>query len=200
MKLQKNVLISSAVALVGAFALAVPVFAASPNWTLNDPVGVTFMCGGSPYSHTLDSVTNNPDGSFTGTGMYDANNAYTWSITGLVSGSSINFAIVYTGLNIGYTVNGVGTIAPDGSISGTADGNCQTFSMPAGSAMAIPVAVVPTDKNQCKKGGWMTLVDSEGNGFKNQGDCVSFVATGGKNPGAGGLGSSDGGGGVPTSN
>lgn len=33
--------------------------------------------------------------------------------------------------------------------------------------------VVATDKEQCKKGGWMTLVDSEGNSFKNQGQCVA---------------------------
>jgi choice-of-anchor C domain-containing protein len=36
----------------------------------------------------------------------------------------------------------------------------------------------------CKKGGWMTMHDSLGNMFKNQGDCVSFYATGGKNLGA----------------
>ena len=33
-----------------------------------------------------------------------------------------------------------------------------------------------TSKEQCKHGGWLSF------GFKNQGDCVSFVATGGKNP------------------
>ncbi|MCC7366702.1 MAG: choice-of-anchor C family protein [Dehalococcoidia bacterium] len=38
---------------------------------------------------------------------------------------------------------------------------------------------------QCKKGGWESMIDSTGNAFKNQGDCVSFFATGGKNPGAG---------------
>jgi hypothetical protein len=32
-------------------------------------------------------------------------------------------------------------------------------------------------KRDCKKGGWTSF----GNGFKNQGDCVSFVATGGRN-------------------
>ena len=37
--------------------------------------------------------------------------------------------------------------------------------------------VLPTSKDQCKNGGWRTFP-----GFKNQGDCVSFVATGGKNP------------------
>jgi hypothetical protein len=33
------------------------------------------------------------------------------------------------------------------------------------------------DEEDCKKGGWATL----GLGFKNQGDCVSYIATGGKN-------------------
>jgi hypothetical protein len=35
----------------------------------------------------------------------------------------------------------------------------------------------PTTKKQCKKGGWRAFPQ-----FRNQGDCVSFVATGGKNP------------------
>jgi hypothetical protein len=37
--------------------------------------------------------------------------------------------------------------------------------------------VIPFSKSDCKKGGWQ-----EFGVFKNQGDCVSFVATGGKNP------------------
>ena len=37
-------------------------------------------------------------------------------------------------------------------------------------------AVQLTSKDQCKKGGWQSF------GFRNQGDCVSFVATGGQNP------------------
>jgi hypothetical protein len=36
-----------------------------------------------------------------------------------------------------------------------------------------------TSKEQCRDGGWQSF------GFKNQGDCVSFVATGGKNPPSG---------------
>jgi hypothetical protein len=35
----------------------------------------------------------------------------------------------------------------------------------------------PTTKEQCKNGGWRNF----GTSFKNQGDCVSFVATNGKN-------------------
>ena len=39
------------------------------------------------------------------------------------------------------------------------------------------VRLLPTTKDQCKNGGWKTF----GSVFKNQGDCVSFVATGGRN-------------------
>jgi hypothetical protein len=35
---------------------------------------------------------------------------------------------------------------------------------------------LPTSKEQCKNGGWRNIP-----GFKNEGDCVAFVATGGKN-------------------
>jgi choice-of-anchor C domain-containing protein len=49
-------------------------------------------------------------------------------------------------------------------------------------------AVVVTEsvpvKNDCKQGGWQTMIDNQGNSFKNQGDCVSYFATKGKNLGA----------------
>jgi hypothetical protein len=37
---------------------------------------------------------------------------------------------------------------------------------------------LPVSKNECKNGGWRNF----GTVFRNQGDCVSFVATNGKNP------------------
>jgi hypothetical protein len=40
-------------------------------------------------------------------------------------------------------------------------------------------SLISTD--QCKHGGWRHLVDRNGTPFKNQGDCVSYVATGGRN-------------------
>lgn len=43
------------------------------------------------------------------------------------------------------------------------------------------VVAGPTTKDQCKNGGWMDY----GVLFKNQGDCVSYVATGGTNSPAG---------------
>lgn len=43
-----------------------------------------------------------------------------------------------------------------------------------------PVIGPPTTKDECKKGGWMSFNNPE---FKNQGDCVSFVASNGKSNG-----------------
>lgn len=48
---------------------------------------------------------------------------------------------------------------------------------PVSAALEITVeASLPTSKDQCKDGGWMTF-----GVFKNQGDCVSYVSTGGTN-------------------
>ena len=58
---------------------------------------------------------------------------------------------------------------------------------PLGAAVDFPVSIgdlvvsdapeLPVSKDQCKNGGWRTF-----GVFKNQGDRVSFVETGGKNP------------------
>jgi hypothetical protein len=45
------------------------------------------------------------------------------------------------------------------------------------SSLLAPVPLLPTSKDQCKNGGWRKF----GGVFKNQGDCVSFVVTRGKN-------------------
>jgi hypothetical protein len=42
--------------------------------------------------------------------------------------------------------------------------------------------LAPTSAEQCKKGGWASFSNPT---FKNQGDCVSYVATGGSNNGNG---------------
>lgn len=46
-----------------------------------------------------------------------------------------------------------------------------------GDITVVDAPPVPTSKDQCKNGGWRTF-----GAFRNQGDCVSFVATVGKNP------------------
>lgn len=37
---------------------------------------------------------------------------------------------------------------------------------------------VPTNKDQCKNGGWTTRVRADGSIFRNQGDCIQYVNTG----------------------
>jgi hypothetical protein len=44
------------------------------------------------------------------------------------------------------------------------------------------VTLTGYEKNDCKQGGWKTFLNANNEPmFKNQGDCVSFFATGGKN-------------------
>lgn len=128
------------VAIVSFFVLSSPVLASVDTvgvWNLNAPTGINFVCGGPTYSHTLNTVTQDVNGNLTGAGTYDPNNGYTWDLVGDITGNTINFTITYTGISSGSVYNSVGTIAPDGSISGTTDSNCQSFSMPAGSASAF---------------------------------------------------------------
>jgi hypothetical protein len=46
-----------------------------------------------------------------------------------------------------------------------------------GDLVVTDAQTTPTSKAQCKNGGWRNFAS-----FKNQGDCVSFVATKGKDP------------------
>lgn len=58
----------------------------------------------------------------------------------------------------------------------------------ASAAITPPPLPLPTDTDQCKDGGWETFTGTyEEWLFKNQGDCVSFVSTDGRNEPAGTL-------------
>lgn len=104
------------------------------NWELTAPSGINFVCGGSHYLHTLNTVTN-INGGLTGTGWYDPDHSYTWDMTGTIDGDDIDITITYTGTSAGAVYELSGEIASDGSISGTVDSNCQAFTMSAGSAV-----------------------------------------------------------------
>jgi hypothetical protein len=52
--------------------------------------------------------------------------------------------------------------------------------MDSGDIVVRDAPPLPSSKDQCKNGGWRKYP-----GFKNQGDCVSFVTTNGTNPQAG---------------
>ena len=86
----------------------------------------------------------------------------------------------------------VGVLSTSGSIvyndlSEPAVGD--TVTLPIDNAFTVDesatLVVSPQSKDDCKNGGWQTLRDGNGKPFKNQGDCVSYVATKGKNTASG---------------
>jgi hypothetical protein len=71
------------------------------------------------------------------------------------------------------------TVPPLGACGGRAR-LVLTALVATGDIAVVDAAALPTSKEQCKNGGWRQY-----SVFKNQGDCVSFVATGGCNQPAG---------------
>jgi hypothetical protein len=89
-----------------------------------------------------------------------------------------------------YTANTDDTVGI--SKSTTAQGGTATIDIVGLGTQLNVAAVVEVTSNpvaasadQCKNGGWHTLTDSRGTTFRNQGDCVSFVATKARNLAAG---------------
>jgi hypothetical protein len=85
------------------------------------------------------------------------------------------------------TGGGVHLVVGFTSPSDQFDGNVDAFTIGVSGSNTTydfePNLPPPTSKDQCKNGGWMSYTDANGTPFKNQGDCVSYVATGGRNPG-----------------
>jgi hypothetical protein len=69
---------------------------------------------------------------------------------------------------------------PTGVSRCTPLGGAVDFPVISGDVVVVDAPPLPTSKDQCKNGGWRNFP-----GFKNQGDCVGFVANGGKKPPAG---------------
>jgi len=73
-----------------------------------------------------------------------------------------------------------GRFSIGGSASGAGPDWLYGFSGPrAGGVQQLVVTCAPVSKDECKGGGWRDF-----GVFRNQGDCVSYVATGGRNAGA----------------
>jgi hypothetical protein len=129
--------------LLGLLISVTPTLAIFPMWDVTGTWNFVYHCTGGcsgNYPHTMIITSFNPaTGEFSGNGYYNVNPAYTWTVTGEVSGNTVDFTVVYTGLNPGYTINGIGTMSSDGTtITGSATGPGQTFSFTAtGSATAI---------------------------------------------------------------
>lgn len=96
------------------------------NWNVsgNYTIGFTLANDSSEYVH--DATLTQTGTSVSGSGGYPAgsSHSYAWNVTsGTVSGSTVNLTVTYTYGAPGTVMNMIGTIAPDGTLSGTWDDN-----------------------------------------------------------------------------
>ena len=70
------------------------------------------------WGHTMSVTSLDQSGNFSGTGYYDGDRRHTWNVTGRLLGDTVNFKIVYTGKNPGYTSTNSGKISSNGTMAG----------------------------------------------------------------------------------
>ena len=176
-----------------------PALAAGAALVLAAPAGAQIptqdsLTGSGPlFSVAITSGPSgeNPTGSFTADAF--GTHFQTTSISCLaVSGNVATFAapvepnaIGVTFIKLTFVDNGSGPFIDTLANTGTTSPPDCVSPIPGGAPIAGDVVVVdapplPTSVDQCKDGSWQSY-----GVFMNQGDCVSFVATGGKNPPAG---------------
>ena len=81
-------------------------------------------------------------------------------------------ALIYVADNDGGTGDTVGFMAISApATTCPAPGGHEDSAIFTGDLTVVDAPALPTSKNQCKNGGWKTF-----GVFKNQGDCVSFLA------------------------
>lgn len=160
-----------------AFFTTSSAFAAAPNWNITGTWTFNDIYQSVYYVHTMTINSFNPvTGAFSGTGFYNADPSLTWTITGTEDGNTINFNLLTGGSVPGVTLLGTGNVDSGTQMSGT---GTQTNLNPdnvewSAIGNATPLSL---NKNLCKNNGWKSFGI-----FKNQGDCVSYIATGEKNP------------------
>jgi choice-of-anchor C domain-containing protein len=143
--------------------------------TIGNAYDVTFALSGNPFGGpAAKTLTVGASGA--------ASQSYTFDI-GIAGNSTgdmkwatqvYSFIATSTTTVLGFTSTTPGVFGPaldDISVAETA---------PPTEPPTEPVST----KADCMDGGWQTVVDAQGKGFKNQGDCVSYVATDGRNPGS----------------
>ena len=79
---------------------------------------------------------------------------------------------------IGFRVDALSLVSPGSDPNG--DGLWTDAALQGTVLFEGTIVRSPQSTADCKHGGWQELQQPDGTSFKNQGDCVSFVATGGK--------------------
>ena len=151
----------------------------SVNTSTNNPTG------NYVYKTTLSVPSNAVNPRLTGA-FYSDNQG-----TAYVNGAQVaqNSPCGGTGEGADYGRSGEPPTAFSSTLAAGADtlsftvNNCGLVPNPTGLDFTVTATFTlsPIDKGDCKKGGWRDLTDDTGASFKNQGDCVSFVATDGRN-------------------
>jgi len=120
------VLSAVALALGGGTGLSLALFGTThaltpPAWNANGVYTVDFEYLGSHYVHDATIAGQDSLGNFTTNGGYPAGGPYTfaWNGTGTEQGNAVTFAVDYTVGAPGTHMDMTGTVASDGSMSGT---------------------------------------------------------------------------------
>jgi hypothetical protein len=132
----------------------------------------------------------NPTGSFTSTVLGQTFAGTTIECL-LVSGNTATFVfdttppgarfkVTVTDDNVGGDLFGIIVLDPGTPVDCSPVPETFIGFITVGDIVVHDAPVPPTSRAECTNGGWKTF-----GAFKNQGDCVSFVATKGKNPPAG---------------
>lgn len=131
-----------------SLSIALPALAAAPQWDTTGAYVVNMNYLGTDYAHDM-VLTQDSSGNLTGNGGSPAGaNVYTWTITsGSVSGNTIDFLADYTAtadaVTPQTTMHATGTIASDGTMSGTWSDNYQggdragTWATASGTAVSL---------------------------------------------------------------
>jgi choice-of-anchor C domain-containing protein len=134
--------------------------------TANATYVVTFKLANNPINAAGQGCDRNVQSSL----AYSAPGASGTVFT--TAGSSVPSAMVYEDKGFSFVATGSESKV---TFEATSSGYC-------GPAldMVVVTQVVPTGVD-CKKDGWKSMTDNTGASFKNQGDCVSYYATGERN-------------------
>jgi hypothetical protein len=172
--------------LVTAIAvLAVPAMASAA--TYNATLTVNLVNEG--VTHTFNVQADCTTGDYSGNGDSNFGNTDNESVTGNISTAGFTGHAVYgpnavptpynwdfslTSADSGVTYTGTGSDSQGSQFTALTG----TLTSDKSTACAPPPPPTPGSKDACKKGGWESLFRTNGTPFKNQGDCVSYVANG----------------------
>jgi hypothetical protein len=176
--------------IVAVVVLAVVVPSAAAQVPTQDSVtGSGVVLGGSNATFTFEIDAHsgpsgeNPTGQVTFRSTTDSSLFFTGPVTCLSVNANVGTLTVATQQfdDLGVEI----TDSPSGDLiraAPTGMSGCESLvfglDLPviSGDVVVIDAPQLPTANDQCKNRGWRTY-----GVFKNQGDCVSFVATGGRN-------------------